>query len=98
MKGAGFFRRVFSASLAFAGMGGLKPQPVATSHSSVQANVPQPTRQAPTPTGISVRKMQDRVIRSSNVWRGYARSHVIPPFKFAHGRTMVARYPRLRGS
>jgi hypothetical protein len=97
MKGGGFFRRVVTASLAFAGVGP-RPAPLAVSHSQSQAQVPQAPTKTPAPAGISARDMQNRVIKRSNVWRSYVRSHVIPPFKFCHGRTMVARYPRVQGS
>jgi hypothetical protein len=97
VKGGGFFRRAGAAALGLLSMGGISPRPLAVSNSSVRATAPTGQTKAPT-SQVTASQQQVRHIRSKNVYHSYLSSRVIPPFKFCHGRTMVARYPRVQGS
>jgi hypothetical protein len=91
VKGGGFFRRAGMAAIGLLSLGAFKPQPLVTTSSSVSARVP--SGQTKAPTSQVTRSQQARLnIKGQSVWRSYASSQVIPPFKFCHGRTMVARY------
>lgn len=91
MKGSGFFRRVGGAALGLLAMGGLKPRPIVTSSSAVHATVPSGQTRAPR-SQMTASQQRMREHRARGALRSYLSSQVIPPFKFAHGRTMVARY------
>jgi hypothetical protein len=91
VKGGGFFRRAAIATLGVLSLGTFKPQPLVSTSSSVSARVP--SGQTKAPTSQVTRSQQARLsLKGRSVWRSYASSQVIPPFKFCHGRTMVARY------
>lgn len=97
MKGGGFFRRAGAAALGLLSMGGLAPRAIASSTSAVRATASTGQTKAPT-SQVTASQQQARHLRSRNVYHSYLSSRVIPTFKFCHGRTMVARYPRVQGS
>jgi hypothetical protein len=97
VRGGGFFRRVATSAVGLLSLGGLSPKPIVTSTSAVTARTPAGQSKAPT-SQVSASQLQVRHIKGRTMYRSYLSSRVIPPFKFAHGRTMVARYPRRPGS
>lgn len=92
MKGGnGFFRRAATALVGLAGLVGAKPQPIVSTTSSMHATVP--GGQTKAPQSQTTRSQQQRqLFRSFGGYRSQQSDRVIPPFKFCHGRTMVARY------
>lgn len=91
MKGGGFFRRAASVFVGLGALVGAKAQPIVSTTSSMHATVP--SGQSKAPQSQTTRSQQVRKqFRAYGGYRSQQSDRVIPPFKFCHGRTMVARY------